>query len=115
MRRGQARFAIAVVAISLFVAVGCFRRVSVRVQKHNQAIIDKLAEDLAPGTDQRMKNFHRAKVRDEKKVWEIAARQARYSEETGEIIIDEPALSFYLKDGEMIALRCREGRIYETK
>jgi LPS export ABC transporter protein LptC len=58
-----------------------------------------------------MQNFRRVKVRNGKKVWEIAARQARYFSESGEVVVDDPEVSLYLSDGKTIALRCREGRV----
>lgn len=112
MSRGQVRFALAVTATLLFVAVGYYLMVSVRAQKDTQDLVEKLAPDLSPESDQRMKDFRHAKMQNGKKVWEVAARQARFSQESGELIIDEPELSLFLDNGDMVALRCREGRIY---
>lgn len=112
MRRGRVRFILAVTVTLLFVAVGYYLMANVRAQKDTKDLVERLAPDLSAEADQRMQDFRHAKMQDGKKVWEVAARQARFSQETGELIIDEPELSLFLDNGEMVALRCREGRIY---
>jgi len=109
MRRSQVRFVLAMTVTLLFVTVGYHLVVS--FQRQNEQPFPDLPPP-PPGADQRMQDFRHAKMQDGKKVWEVAARQARFSQETGELIIDEPELSLFLDNGEMVALRCREGRIY---
>lgn len=111
MRRGQVRFALAVTATLLFVAVGYYLMVSMSAQKDIEKRLADLP-DVSPKVDQRMEDFRHAKMQDGKKVWEVAARQARFSQESGELIIDDPELSLFLDNGDMVALRCREGRVY---
>jgi LPS export ABC transporter protein LptC len=112
MSREQVRFVVAVAAILVFAMVGYYITVTIRVQRDNKQRIKEWAGDLSQETAQRMQNFRRAKIRDGKKVWEIAARQARYAEDSREIIVEAPEVSLYFRDGEVIALRCREGRVY---
>jgi LPS export ABC transporter protein LptC len=112
MSRGQLRFIIGIAVVLLLVTIGYHLTVNVRAQKERDKVIEKLVADLPPETEQRMQNFRRVKVRDGKKVWEIAARQARYSGESGEVTVDAPEVALYFGDGEVIALRCREGRVY---
>ena len=112
MSRGQLRFIIALtVAISLFV-VGYQLVATLRMQKRQEQNLAHLAKDIAPETAQRMQNFRRAKIRDGKKVWEIAAQQARYMQEDNEIIVEGPEVSLFVQDGDAIVLRCREGRVH---
>lgn len=111
MSRAQLRFALGVTIALLLFAVGYHLVANIYAQRQRQAVIDRLAPDLDPETDQRMQDFRRVKVRNGKKVWEIAARQARYFSESGEVVVDDPEVSLYLSDGEVIALRCREGRV----
>jgi LPS export ABC transporter protein LptC len=85
------------------------------VQHHKKRLLDKISKDIVPEADQRMQNFRRVEVRDGKKIWEIAARQARYFEANGEVIVEAPEVSFYLSDGGVIALRCGEGHLYIAK
>lgn len=112
MRRDQVRFVVAITATLLLGVVGYYLTVTLRAQHHSERWLEKWGADLAPNTDQRIQNFYRVKVRDGQKVWEIAARQARYTEERGEIVVDAPQVALYFRDGESIALRCREGRVY---
>jgi len=110
--RGQARFLIAlVVAISLIV-VGYQLISTLQTQRLNEQDLAQLAKDVVPEVAQRMQNFRRAKIRDGKKVWEIAARQASYLQEKNEIVVEEPEISLYIKDGDVIALRWYEGRVH---
>lgn len=112
MSREQARFIIALVVVVSLAVVGYYVAASLRAQRQQELDITKWAMDVVPEAAQRMQNFRRAKIRDGKKVWEIAARQARYSQEKNEIVVEGPEVSLYLKDGEVIALRCQEGRIH---
>lgn len=114
MRRKQIRFFLAAAMLLLLAMVGYYFLVNLRAQRETARLVGKLAPDLVQDADQRMQNFHREKVQDGKKVWEIAARQARYSKKDGEVVIDDPSLSFYLDNGDVIALRCKEGRIAGT-
>jgi LPS export ABC transporter protein LptC len=112
MSRSQGRFVLAVIMTALLVVVGYYVTVTVRAQRDSERWIKKWASDLSPDADQRMQNFHRVKMRNGQKVWEIAARQAQYFEDTEQIVVEAPQVSLYLNDGEVIALRCREGRVY---
>ena len=112
MSRSQVRFVLALAAVLLLGGVVYHLTVTVRAQRRNTRLLAEMAADVVPGADQRLQNFRRVQVRDGKKVWEIAARQARYFEASGEVAIDAPEVSFYLSDGEVIALRCGEGRLH---
>lgn len=111
MSREQLRFVLALAVTASLLVVAYSVMSSFRVQKANEEEIRRLAEDVVPEVAQRMQNFRRAKIRDGRKVWEIAARQARYSQENGEIVVEGPEVSLYPKDGEVISLRCQEGRV----
>ncbi len=115
MSRYQVRFITALVAVLLVGGIIYHLAITVRRQHRNGKIIEKWAAAVAPEVDQRMENFRRVQVRDGKKVWEIAARQARYFEASGEVVVDAPEVSFYLSDGEVIALRCGEARLHRGK
>jgi LPS export ABC transporter protein LptC len=111
MNRGRIRFIIAGVVLFLLVGVGYRLMVTMRQQHETEAKVKEIAPDLTTTTEQRMKDFRRTKVRDGKKVWEIVARQARYSEERQEVIVEGPEFSLYLKDGEIIAVKSQEARV----
>jgi LPS export ABC transporter protein LptC len=111
MSRAQFRFVLGVAVLLLLVAIGYHLIVNVQTQRARTALIDKIVPDLSQEAEQRMQDFRRFKVRDGKKVWEIAARQARYFGESSEVVVDDPEVSLYFGDGEVIAFRCREGRV----
>lgn len=112
MSRRQVRFVVAVVVALLLTTVGYRLTVSLWAQRVTDKEIQKLASDLSPTDDQRMKDFHRFKVRDGKKIWEIAAQQARYLKDSNEVLVDAPQFSLYQKDGGVIAVRSREARVH---
>lgn len=111
MSREQARFVVAVAALCVFVTVGYYLTVTLRAQEDNEHRLKRWTADLSPEVDQRMQDFRRVKMRDGKKVWEIASRQARYSQDSREVVVEAPEVSLYFSDGAVIALRCREGRV----
>jgi LPS export ABC transporter protein LptC len=111
MSRAQFRFVLGVAVLLLLVTIGYHLIVNVQTQRARTALIDKIVPDLSQEAEQRMQDFRRFKVRDGKKVWEIAARQARYFGESSEVVVDDPEVSLYFGDGEVIAFRCREGRV----
>ena len=112
MSRDQGRFAIAVVVLFLLVGVGYRLIVTMRQQREAEEKVKEVAPDLTATTEQRMKDFRRTKVRDGKKVWEIVARQARYSQERQEVVVEGPEFSLYLKDGEIVALKSQEAWVH---
>jgi LPS export ABC transporter protein LptC len=115
MSRGQVRFVVALAALLLIGMVGYRLARSLRAQSESERQLPDITAVNPTGgesVDQRMENFRRIKMKDGQKVWEIAARRAYYFEKTGEIGVEAPEVSLYFKDGETIALRCREGRVY---
>jgi LPS export ABC transporter protein LptC len=69
------------------------------------------AADLLPDVAQRIQNFHRMKVDKGRKVWEVAASEARYLEEESMVVVTEPSVAFFFEDGRSIALTGRQGRV----
>jgi LPS export ABC transporter protein LptC len=112
MSRDQVRFLLAAATLLLMVSVGYYLIVGMQARRDNERLIEKLAGDITPQDEHRMQHFRRTKMHDGKKVWEVAARQARYSQEEGKMVIESPEVSLYLGNGDVIALRCQEGRIH---
>ena len=104
MNRNQARFVIGLVVVCVLGGLGMGLW-------HQRQDDQELPTVASSGGDQRMQNFRRVKIRDGKKIWEIAATQARFFEDSRELLVDSPTMSLYLDSGEVIALRCREGRV----
>ncbi len=67
--------------------------------------------NLAPEVSQRISDFHRVKVRDGRKVWELTAIEAQYLEEKDTVVVTGPEVAFYGQDGQRVAIKGREGRI----
>jgi LPS export ABC transporter protein LptC len=112
MNRNQARFVIGLVLIVVLGGLGYRLGANLWQQQQSEQKLLALARDLkAEDADQRMQDFRRIKMRDGKKVWEIAATQARFFEDRREVVVESPNVFLYIDNGDVIALRCREGRV----
>ncbi|HVO28158.1 MAG TPA: LPS export ABC transporter periplasmic protein LptC [Candidatus Margulisiibacteriota bacterium] len=67
--------------------------------------------DFLPGVSQHIQDFHRVKVQDGRKVWEVAADDAQYKEEDETVIVHGAALQLFLKDGRILGLKSNDGQI----
>lgn len=68
--------------------------------------------DVLPNVSQRIQNFHRVKVEDGRKVWEVSAAEAQYREGEGVVTVREPHVAFYLRDGREVSLRGDHGTVH---
>jgi len=68
--------------------------------------------DYLPEAALKMKDFHRAKIEDGRKVWEIFGDEANYLKEQKEAIIKKPRFYFYDKNGETAATTGEVARIF---
>jgi LPS export ABC transporter protein LptC len=60
------------------------------------------ALDYLPEAALKMKDFHRAKIEDGRKVWEIFGDEANYLKDQKEAIIKKPRFYYYDKSGETV-------------
>ena len=68
--------------------------------------------DFLPQVAQRIQNFRRVKMDGDRKVWEVAAREAQYFEDDHQIVVDGPEVSFFVKDdGGVVAVKGKQGKI----
>ena len=68
--------------------------------------------DFLPQVAQRIQNFRRVKMEGDRKVWEVAAREAQYFEEDRQIVVDEPVVSFFVKgDQGVVSVKGKQGKI----
>jgi LPS export ABC transporter protein LptC len=68
--------------------------------------------DFLPQVSQRIQNFRRVKMEGDRKVWEVAAREAQYFEEDKQIVVDDPEVSFFVKDDQgVISVKGKQGKI----
>ena len=71
--------------------------------------------EILPGVSQHLQNFRRVKMKDGRKVWEVAAADARYFDAENTVVIRGAVLSWYLEDGRRVGLEGTEGRILLEK
>ena len=68
--------------------------------------------EALPNVAQRIQNFHRVKVENGRKVWEVSAREAQYLEEEQLVVVDAPVVEIFLADGRTVALRGKGGKVF---
>lgn len=79
-------------------------------QQYQRDLAQKGLEFL-PGVSQHIQDFHRVKVQDGRKVWEVSAQDAQYFEEANLIVVRAAVMELYLRDGRTIGLKGDEARI----
>lgn len=79
--------------------------------RQRKADLGRQIVDLVPDVAQRIQNFRRVKVDGDRKVWEVAAREARYDDVQRVASVADPVVSFYFEDGSTLGLRGRQGRV----
>ena len=68
--------------------------------------------DFLPQVAQRIQNFRRVKMDGDKKVWEVAAREAQYFEEERQVVVDDPEVRFFTKDDQgVVSVKGKQGKI----
>jgi len=70
------------------------------------------ALDYLPESTLRIKDFHRSKIEDGRKVWELFGEEARYYKEQKEAVIKKPKFFYYDKEGEVAESQGDEARMY---
>ena len=79
-------------------------------QQHQRELTQKGLEFL-PGVSQHIRDFHRVKIQDGRKVWEVSAQDAQYFQEDNLVVVRDAAMELYLRDGRTIGLKGDEARI----
>jgi LPS export ABC transporter protein LptC len=67
--------------------------------------------DVLPNVAQRIRNFHRVKIDNGRKVWEVSAREAQYLEAEQMVVVDAPLVEIFLEDGRSVSLRGTGGKV----
>ena len=70
------------------------------------------ALDYLPESTLQLKDFHRSKIEDGRKVWELFGEEASYFKEQKEAVIKKPRFYYYDKEGEVAETQGDEARIY---
>jgi LPS export ABC transporter protein LptC len=70
------------------------------------------ALDYLPDSALQMKDFHRAKLEDGKKMWELFGDEANYFKEQKQALIKKPRFYYYNKQGETIETTGATARLF---
>lgn len=70
------------------------------------------ALDYLPESQLHMKDFHRSKIENGRKVWELFGDEAQYFKEQKEAVIKKPRFNYYDKKGEVVETSGDEARVY---
>ena len=70
------------------------------------------ALDYLPESSLQLKDFHRSKIENGRKVWELFGEEANYYKEQKEAVIKKPRFYYYDKKGEIAETRGEEALIY---
>jgi LPS export ABC transporter protein LptC len=110
MRRTRLRAALLLVVCGALGGIGWL--VSRNVAGHRVRAAEELGADFLPQVAQRIQNFRRVKVEKGRTVWEITATDAQYFEQSSEVVVSEPRMTFFLKEeGRSARIAGTEGRI----
>lgn len=102
---------VAVVVAFLLGLGGVGSLVARSMWQHHRLDLLQRGLEILPGVSQHIQDFRRVKMKDGRKVWEVAAADARYFDETNTVVVRGAVLSWYLEDGRRIGLEGDEGRI----
>jgi LPS export ABC transporter protein LptC len=70
------------------------------------------ALDYLPESALQIKDFHRSKIEDGRKVWELFGEEANYYKERKEAVIKKPRFYYYDKKGEVAETKGEQALIY---
>ena len=111
MRKSRRKILLAVIVLSL---AGVGYKVMQSVQLFKQEIKkDPIkALEYLPESSLNIKDFHRAKIENGRKVWELFGDEASYFKEQREAVIKRPRFYYYDKKGEVAETTGAEARVY---
>jgi LPS export ABC transporter protein LptC len=111
MRKARRSLLVLVIFLSLggvgYKVVENLRAMHQEIKKNPRKILDYL-----PESSLQMKDFHRAKIEDGRKIWELFGDEANYYKEQKEAVIKKPRFYYYDRKGEVIETTGEEARIY---
>ena len=79
--------------------------------QQNKLDLAQKALEILPGVTQHIQDFRRVHVDGGRKVWEVAAEDARYFEGDNIVVVRKPMVAWYMQDGRRLGLRGDEGRV----
>jgi LPS export ABC transporter protein LptC len=108
MKRRLRRIVVATVVVLLCGVTGLVARSM--WQQRRQPVVPGGFEFI-PGVSQHIRDFHRVKVQNGRKVWEISAKDARYYDKSKAVVVRDAAMQLVLQDGRIVGLRGDQARI----
>jgi LPS export ABC transporter protein LptC len=108
--RTRARLAV-LAALLLLLGAGAWLLARNAVARR-RAAFEQAAVELLPHVAQRIQNFHRVKIEDGRKVWEVSAREAQYLDDEGVVRVEAPLVAVYLENGRTVSLRGDAGTVH---
>ena len=111
MRKARRSILLAAILVSLAAITYKVSDILRRVHKEIKASPVK-ALDYLPESALRLKEFHRAKIEDGRKVWELFGDEASYFKEQKEALIKKPRFYYYDKKGEVAETKGNEALLY---
>lgn len=104
MRKARRSILLTAILISLAAITYKVTDILRRVHKEVKATPIK-ALDYLPESALRLKEFHRAKIEDGRKVWELFGDEASYFKEQKEALIKKPRFYYYDKKAKLLRRR----------
>lgn len=109
MRRTRLRAALLLIVAAAIAGIGW--QVSRGVWSQKARTLQDLGRDFLPKVAQHIRNFRRVKVEHGRTVWEITAQDAQYFEKHDQVVVHEPRVTFFMKDGRRATVAGTEGRL----
>jgi LPS export ABC transporter protein LptC len=111
MRRWRRRLLLMAIVLSLG---GVGYKVSEVVRRAQKEIKAKpvTALDYLPESSLQIKDFHRSKIENGRKIWELFGEEANYYKEQKEAVIKKPRFYYYDKKGEVAETKGEEAIVY---
>jgi LPS export ABC transporter protein LptC len=111
--RNRLRGLILVLIVASLGGVGFMLARTIWAIKANELRQDpaKLLNQL-PDAALEVKNFHRTKIENGRKAWELTGEEVRYLKAENQAVITKPRLTFYDKQGKGIEVSGAQGRLF---
>jgi LPS export ABC transporter protein LptC len=111
MRRARRTILLLAILISLggvgYKVAEIVRRMQKDIKANPMKVLDYL-----PESSLQMKDFHRSKIENGRKVWELFGEEASYYKEQKEAVIKKPRFYYYDKKGEVAETKGDEALVY---
>jgi LPS export ABC transporter protein LptC len=111
MRQSRRSILLMVILLSLAGVTYKVAQIVRRVQKDVKSNPVK-ALDYLPESALRLKDFHRAKIENGRKVWELFGDEANYFKEQKEAVVKRPRFYYYDKNGNIAETKGDEALVY---